>query len=75
MDEPVGKWSQRLAISSTVKEGYRVGDASVSFTDFEGNTSPLPRKEIRNRLYQLVKDGEKVAERLNEEKATATADA
>lgn len=75
MDEPVGKWSQRLAISSTVKEGYRVGDASVSFTDFEGNTSPLPRKEIKNRLYQLVKDGEKVAERLNEEKAAATVDA
>lgn len=75
MDESVGKWSYRLAISSTMKEGYRVGDASVSFTDFEGNSSPLPRKEIKNRLYQLVKDGEMVAERLNNEKATATADA
>lgn len=73
MPEVEGKWTYRIAMSSTIKEGYRVGDASVSFAEIEGLSGEPPRQEIKKRLYQLVKDGEKVAERLNNEKATAPA--
>ena len=68
-----GKWNYRIALGSTVKEGYRVGDASVTFTELEGFSGEPPREEIQKRLYQLVKDGEKVAEQLNADKAAATA--
>lgn len=74
MPEVEGKWSYRVALTSTVKEGYRVGDASVTFTELEGLSGATPGQEIKERLYQLVKDGEMVAERLNNDKTHATAE-
>lgn len=67
-DESHGKWSSHISLTSTVKEGYRVGGASVTYTDLDGLSGDMPRHEIRKRLYELVKDGERIADKLNNEK-------
>lgn len=73
MPEVEGKWTYRVSMTSTIKEGYRVGDASVSYADIEGLPGDMPSTEIKKRLYALVKDGEAVAEQLNSDRTQAHA--
>lgn len=60
-----GTYRVRLALTSTVKDGYRVGDATVEFTELDTFDGDMPREEIRRRLKELIEDGQMVAAQLN----------
>lgn len=66
-----GTFRYRIALTSTVKDGYRVGDATVEFNELDTFNGDVPREEIRNRLKQLIKDGETVAAELNRDREDA----
>jgi hypothetical protein len=65
-------WRERLNLTSTIKDGYRVGDATVEFSDIAGLDGDAPREERRKRLRELIEDGEQVAAALNRQKAIAS---
>lgn len=64
---PFGTWRYRLNMTSTVKDGYRVGDATVEFTESAPSTTDYDdmSKEFKERLIQIIEDGEQVAAQLN----------
>ena len=78
MSEPIGTWRYRLSLSTTVKEGYRVGDVTVEFTESEPGTGTKEEREALShefqiRLLERIKDGARVAAQMNSDKAQANA--
>lgn len=64
-EQAIGTYRYRINLTSTVKDGYRVGDATVEFHELATFDGSQPREEIRRRLKDLIEDGQAVAEQLN----------
>ena len=73
MQQAIGQWRERISLTSTVKEGFRVGDATVEFTETASVGGEALREERRQRLIELIQDGEQVAAQLNHDKQQALA--
>jgi hypothetical protein len=71
MHDAIGQWRERISLTSTVKEGFRVGDATVEFTETATLGGDPPREERRARLKALIEDGERVAAQLNHDRNDA----
>lgn len=70
MSEAIGTFRYRVNLTTTVKEGYRVADATIEFTgSMPGGEAPI--NEMRKRLRQLIQMGEAEAELANHEREDA----
>lgn len=70
MNTAIGTWRERITLTSTVKEGFRVGEVAVEFTETIPGGAP-PREERKARLKQLIEDGNEVAEQMNRQNELA----
>lgn len=68
MPEAVGVFRYRINLTTTVKDGYRVGDATVEFTEAVPGSTKYPEGEIYRRLRELIADGECAANDANRTK-------
>lgn len=68
----VGTFRYRVQLTSTIKEGWRVGDATVEFTESVPGSTDAPGKEIARRLKQIIEEGEAEAAQMNQQKHLAT---
>lgn len=59
-------WTERTLLTSTVKDGFRVGEATLSCTYEEGNAPS--DQEIRDRLSRVLQNGQEVATQKNHDK-------
>lgn len=73
MTEAIGTWRERVTLTSTVKEGFRVGDVTVEFTETASVGGTQPREERKARLRALIEDGQKVAAQMNSDREQASA--
>ena len=71
MSEAVGSWRERITLTSTVKDGFRVGEVTVEFTETASIGGAMPREERRARIRQAIEDGQQVAEQMNQQSALA----
>lgn len=68
MSQAIGQWRERIQLTSTVKDGFRVGDATIEFTETATSGGQIDRAERRQRLREMIEDGEMVAAQLNSER-------
>lgn len=73
MSTAIGQWRERIQLTSTVKDGFRVGDATIEFTETATLGGQVDREERRKRLREMIEDGEIVAAQLNKQNALAKA--
>ena len=71
MPEAIGTWRERVTLTSTVKDGFRVGEVTVEFTESIPGSGAQPREERMARLKQLIIDGEEVAAAMNRQNELA----
>jgi hypothetical protein len=60
-------WTDRVNLDSTIKDGYRVKEVTVSVQYSEGERPT--REERRKRLMEAIADGQIAADRMNHERA------
>lgn len=72
MTTAIGTYRYRLNLTSTVKDGYRVGDATIEFSEIATFGGERDREEFRRRLNELIEDGQVVAEQMNRERDDAS---
>lgn len=65
MQSAVGQWRGRVSLTSTVKEGFRVGEAALEFTETVSVDGERNREEFKRRLKELIEDGQDVATQMN----------
>ena len=59
-------WTERVNLDSTVKDGYRVKEATVTVANAKGDDAT--REERRRRLAELIEDGQAVADQMNSQR-------
>lgn len=59
-------WSERVLLDSTVKDGFRVKEATVTVANAKGDDAT--REERRRRLAELIEDGQAVADQMNNQR-------
>lgn len=59
-------WTERVNLDSTVKDGYRVKEATVTVANAKGDDAT--REERRRRLAELIEDGQAVADQMNNQR-------
>ena len=59
-------WTERVNLDSTVKDGYRVKEATVTVANAKGDDAT--REERRRRLAELIEDGQAVADAMNNQR-------
>lgn len=69
----LGQWRERIGLTHTIKDGWRVGDATIEFTETATIGGEIDREERRKRLREMIEDGEIVAAQLNSDRAKANA--
>lgn len=72
MSKALGQWRERISLTHTIKDGWRVGDATIEFTESATIGGEIDREERRKRLRDMIEDGEMVAAELDRQKAIAT---
>lgn len=73
MTTAIGTYRYRLNLDTTVRDGYRVGDATIEFSEIATFGGERDREEFRRRLNELIEDGQVVAEQMNHDRAQANA--
>lgn len=61
-------WTERVAIDSTVKDGYRVKECTVTVQNAGGDEQT--REERRRRIAEAIEDGQMVANDMNRLRTT-----
>jgi hypothetical protein len=59
-------WTERVNLDSTMKDGYRVKEATITVQYREGERPT--REERRKRLMEAIADGQMSADRMNHER-------
>jgi len=59
-------WTERIAIDSTVKDGYRVKECTVTVQNTGGDEQT--REERRRRIAEAIEDGQAVADAMNSQR-------
>lgn len=72
-DYAIGQWRGRFSLTHTIKDGWRVGDATIEFTETATLGGQVDREERRRRLREMIEDGEIVAAEMNKRNALAKA--
>lgn len=57
-------WRERIQLTQTVKDGWRVGEVTVEVTYQEGEDQPSQRDKQRQ-LINAIESGQQVADRQN----------
>ena len=57
-------WRERVQLTQTVKDGWRVGEVTVECTYSEGESQPSERDKQRH-LINAIDSGQQVADRQN----------
>jgi hypothetical protein len=65
-DDATPLWTERVNLDSTVKDGYRVKEATVTVANAKGDDAT--REERRRRLAELIQDGQAVADAMNSQR-------
>lgn len=73
MSQAIGQWRERFGLTHTIKDGFRVGDATIEFTETATLGGQIDRAERRQRLREMIEDGEIVAAEINKRNALAKA--
>jgi len=71
VSQAIGQWRERFGLTHTIKDGFRVGDATIEFTETATLGGQIDRAERRQRLREMIEDGEIVAAQLNKQNALA----
>lgn len=58
------QWRERIQLTQTVKDGWRVGEVTVEVTYSEGEDQPSQRDKQRQ-LINAIESGQQVADRQN----------
>ncbi len=59
-------WTERAAIDSTVKDGFRVKECTVTVQNAGGDEQT--REERRRRIAEAIEDGQAVADAMNSQR-------
>lgn len=59
-------WTERVNLDSTVKDGYRVKECTVTVQNAGGDEQT--REERRRRIAEAIEDGQAVADQLNSQR-------